>query len=84
MPVEVYAICDECGDAMKEYDTLKDRKRTGFRYGEIVESGEPSFADIDGWTVKAFPDPDDPITIQYEFYCPECSALDGVFDSGDY
>jgi len=62
---------------------LKDRERTEFRAAEIIESGNPEFAEIDGWVVKALPDPADPIVLMYEFYCPECAALDGVYDSGD-
>lgn len=83
MPVRRYAVCDHCGESKKEYGILKNREATNFKYGEIVDSGEPSYAEIDGWTVKAAQDPEDPIAVKFEFYCPECSALDAVFDSGD-
>lgn len=79
MPVRRYAICDHCEDSKIEYMKLKDREETGFRYGDIVESGEPAFAQIERWTVKALQDPEDPIAVKHEFYCPECTALDAVF-----
>lgn len=86
MPVRRYIICDHCGDEMIEHDKLRGeeaRRESGIRYGEIVESEEPFFYERHGWTVKAYPDPEDPIAIDFDYFCRSCTAEDAIFDSGD-
>lgn len=83
MPVRRYAVCDHCGESKKEYSQLHDRDAFSFSYESVVDSGETEFDTVAEWTVKAFPDPNDPIVVDFEYYCPECSKLDRVFDSGD-
>lgn len=78
--LRTYAVCEECEDSETPYGEVQD---PDFNYSEIVDEGEPKFDEIDGWTVKGVQDPDDPICVELEFYCPDCSAKDAIYDSGD-
>lgn len=72
MPVRRYAICDECGESKIPYSSVSDRDELGFEYSEVLDSGEPQFAEVMNWVVKAREDPEDPIVVDFQYYCPDC------------
>lgn len=79
--IRTYAVCDECEESEILYDKMKD---PDFSYeGILGEDGEPKFTEIEGWTLKAMADPDDPVVVTFKYYCPHCVAEDRIEDSGD-
>lgn len=80
MPVRRYAICDECGQQRIAYSDVNGWQQE-IAFEDVFE--EDQYIEMERWVVRAFPDEDDPIVIDAEFFCPECAAKDAIYDSGD-
>ena len=74
MTIRTYGVCEHCD----ENEILYEKVNTpDFDYEGIVgEDGEPKFDEVEGWVIKGRQDPADPIVVEFEYYCPECAALE--------
>lgn len=72
-----HVICDGCGEITLEA-SFEDGAYVDtdghFPYDEIVSEEKTIIRQITGtdWARHGFPDPDDPIAINFEDYCPHC------------
>lgn len=69
MPVTRYVICDECGETKTRYTDLSDWQNN-VHYEDVFD--EDQYVEVEDWTVHAFPDEEDPIVVDADFYCPGC------------
>lgn len=83
MGIAKYVVCDGCEEAEAPYDKIRGGASLKGQYSQIIESGEPAFEEVSHWLVKLKQDPEDPIALMYEYYCPDCKAADEAEDSGD-
>jgi hypothetical protein len=76
--LRTYAVCEHCEESEIELQKVQD---VDFKYEGIVgEDGEPRFEEIEGWIIKGRQDPEDPLVVEFDYYCPECAALDGILE----
>jgi len=72
-----HLICDNCGDitldATFEEGAYVDIHGS-YDYSEVVseEKRVSNKVKHTDWVREAFPDPDDPIAINFEEFCPDC------------
>lgn len=75
MPVVRYAVCDKCGGDKIRYNIVSDREKLeSIKYSRILDGDSPQFEEVEHWLVKARQAPEDPIAVDFQFYCPECSG----------
>lgn len=72
MPIKRYVICDECGRVKAPYSEVSEWQQE-ISFDKVMDSGE-EFVNLSGWEIRAFPDPEDPIVIDAEFFCKNCSS----------
>lgn len=79
--LRTYAVCDECEESEILYRKVD---RPDFTYEKIVgDEGEPRFEERHGWLIKGYQSPDDPIAVEFDYYCPQCLSEERIEDSGD-
>lgn len=77
---KVTVICDHCEDAQMDGSELGPADEP-LDFDELLEDGGPKFQRAGKrWVIKSYLDEDDPIVIEQEHYCPECAALDAVYE----
>lgn len=81
MTIREFAVCDNCADE----HIIREKIPYGseFDYQKITSEDVRQYIEKEGWTLVASRDEEDPVAVNVEHYCPTCSKIDQIFDSGD-
>lgn len=58
--------CDEESDFEFDYPGALD-----YNYKKVLETGS-EYQTYKNWVIEAYPDPEDPIAINFNYFCPSC------------
>lgn len=71
--LRTYAVCHECEESEILYEKVQD---VDFNYEGIVgDDGEPKFDEKHGWTIKGRQSEEDPLVVEFDYFCPECEGV---------